>query len=86
MGQLKMGSVLKNLDALAALDAFKEILAEEVMSRNLIMQDVECYIKVLYHELFKHSDGNYGKILIRESDFTPREYAASVLFFKLQDK
>ena len=81
-----LGGVQKNLDALAALDAFKEIMAEEVASRKLVARDVERCIKALYHELSKHAHGNDGEIIIRASDFTPSECAALVSFFKLQDK
>ena len=81
-----LGGAQKNLDALATLKAFKDIMAKEVARRTLFQRDVERCIKALYHELSKHAHGNDGEIKIRESDYTPSKCAALVSFFKLQDK
>ena len=83
---IDQGGVQENLNQLATLELFEEIMKEVVASKRLVLGDVRACVKCLYEEVFKYADENTGQITIREKDFTANKYAALITFFKLQDK
>ena len=80
------GGVQKNLDRRATLKTFKTIMEKEAASKGLVLKDVQCRFKHLYHEVSKHTHRNTSEITVRAKDLVPNEYAAIITLFKCQDR
>ncbi|KAG0135103.1 hypothetical protein HOY82DRAFT_537034 [Tuber indicum] len=66
--------------------AFAAARVQEVESRKLVPKDVDHCIKNMYHEVWKHTYGNNGTIVIRNKDGIANEVAALVTIFRVQDE
>ena len=78
------GGVQENLNELATLELFGEIMEEVVRSKGLVLEDVERCVQYLYiNKEPTLTHGNSDEITIREEDFVPNEYAALIAFLKL---
>ncbi|RPB01202.1 hypothetical protein L873DRAFT_1788509 [Choiromyces venosus 120613-1] len=74
----------KGLNILSRQPAFKTILVSEVKVWHLIPKQVTDCILTLYHTVPKYAHGNDSTITLRASDYAPNEFAALVVFLKLQ--
>ncbi|KAF8459625.1 hypothetical protein BDZ91DRAFT_785683 [Kalaharituber pfeilii] len=80
------GDTKEKLDLISKTEEFKEILAEEVYTRGLLLDDVQACIGKLYDRIARNAQGNTAKIEINREHFKAEEVAALVAFFRLQEE
>jgi len=73
------------LNMLAKVPSFREILKEELEVRNLRDRDTESCIAVMYHEGSKYAHGNTGEITIDRRYHRNTEAAVIVAFLRFQE-
>ena len=74
----------KGLILLSKQPEFEAILKSEVEVRGLVLEEVTDCIPTLYNTVLRRAYGNDSTITLRSADYAVNQFAALVVFLKLQ--